>query len=883
MQGRSVGFATMDSQCNNDTTRLLKAFHIATSEGPFAETAQKTQALISQLDRQDSSSNELAALRTMGSSIQEMSIGELNQIVRLITARFHLLNKVEQLQIIRINRERSKSATKASPRTESVRSAILELEHKGRSKSEIHDSLGTLKIEPTLTAHPTEARRRTILDKQLEVASTLVKLRQDNLTPEEEEELHRHLVNRIELLLATDDLRVRRLEVPEEVQNGLYFLTTTIWRTVPELAQDLAQSLDTDAAELPPILQYRSWIGGDRDGNPNVTHQITQSTIEALHTAARELWDEQLKELHRELSPSVRRVNLPEASIDLIDGKDQRRHEPLRLRIEALRNGLRDQTVSATELRDELLAIRTDLIAAGLPRVANARPLTDAIVRSRAFGLHLAKLDIRQHSQVHLSALTELFEHAGINEGFSSLPESEKMDLLRQELANPRPLAATGTPLSNQTEEVLRTLKVVREAQTSDENTIGSCIVSMTHHVSDLLVLRLLMKEVGFEIDDHRTPPVVPLFETVEDLHRAPDLLQGILNEPTLSPRGTEPVEIMLGYSDSNKDGGFLSANVALHEAQQAMSEVAKASGRSIRFFHGRGGTVGRGGGRAGRAILASPAGSMHGQIRFTEQGEVISFRYALPQIAHRHLEQIVSASILASDDGHENNHELDSSILRELAEVSMRHYRDFIEDDDFWPWFSASAPIEAIAGLPIASRPVSRATGSRLQFENLRAIPWVFSWIQMRVLIPGWFGLGTALEQLEPSKLKQFKAHAKTDPFINTVLQNAAQEMARVRLPIARLYAESGPNGAQFAERIEEEFTRASNVLLHILDQPTLLSHAPAIEHAIQERNPWTDILNLIQIECLRRQSTGEDHPQINATLQAAVNGIAAAMQSTG
>ena len=313
------------------------------------------------------------------------------------------------------------------------------------------------------------------------------------------------------------------------------------------------------------------------------------------------------------------------------------------------------------------------------------------------------------------------------------------------------------------------------------------------------------------------------------------------------------------------------------------MSQVAKASGKTIRFFHGRGGTVGRGGGRAGRAILASPAGSMHGQIRFTEQGEVISFRYALPQIAHRHLEQIVSASILASDDGHENNHDLDPSILRELAEVSMRHYRGLIEDDDFWAWFSASAPIEAIAGLPIASRPVSRATGSRLQFENLRAIPWVFSWIQMRVLVPGWFGLGTALEQLDASKLKQFKAHAKTDPFINTVLQNAAQEMARVRLPIARLYAEGGPLGAQFAERIEEEFTRASKALLNILDQPTLLSHAPAIEHAIQQRNPWTDILNLIQIECLRRQSKGEDHTQLNATLQAAVNGIAAAMQSTG
>lgn len=873
----------MESHYNQDTKRLLEAFEVATNEGPFAATSRKAQALVNQIDCQESSADELSTLRTMASSIQQLSFEELIQIVRYITARFHLLNKVEQLQIIRINRERAKDATKESPRSESVRSAILELEHRGRSTSEIQSALQKLKIEPTLTAHPTEARRRTILDKQLEVASTLVKLRQPNLTPDEEEGLSRHLVNRIELLLATDDVRVRRLEVPEEVQNGLYFLTTTIWRTVPELTQDLAQSLGVEAAEVPSILQYRSWIGGDRDGNPNVTHQITRSTIEALHAAARELWDAQLKELHRELSPSTRRVNLPEASKDLIEGKDQRRHEPLRIRIAALRHGIQDQTISSTELQTELLNIRNDLIAADLSRVANARPLTDAIVRSRAFGLHLAKLDIRQHSEIYLSALSELFQHAGIHGDFSSLPESEKINLLHQELASPRPLAGPGTSLTEQTEEVLRTLKVVREAQAIDKNTIGSCIVSMTHHVSDLLALRLLMKEVGFDLDDYRTPPVVPLFETVEDLRRAPNLLQGILNEPVLSPRGTEPVEIMLGYSDSNKDGGFLSANVALHEAQHAMSQVAKAAGKSIRFFHGRGGTVGRGGGRAGRAILASPARSMHGQIRFTEQGEVISFRYALPQIAHRHLEQIVSASILASDDGHKNKSQLEPAILRELAEVSMRHYRELIEDGDFWPWFSTSAPIEAIAGLPIASRPVSRATGSRLQFENLRAIPWVFSWIQMRILVPGWFGLGTALEQLDPPKIEHLKVHAKTDPFLNTVLQNAAQEMARVRLPIARLYAESGPNGARFAERIEDEFTRTSNALLHILGQPTLLSHAPVIEHAIQKRNPWTDILNLIQMECLRRQSKGEDHPQLNATLQAAVNGIAAAMQSTG
>ena len=880
---RVVRFPAMLDHRNTHTIHLLEAFRQATAEGPFSESAAKAQLLVDSLLNDTPISGDLPPLRALSTSIQHLAVDELVQIVRLITARFHLLNKVEQLQIIEINRERARGATSDIPRAESVRSAVRSLERRGSSREKIIESLEQLKIEPTLTAHPTEARRRTILDKQMEVARVLVRLKEHSLTPSEQDDLQIHLINRIELLLATDDVRVRRLEVPEEVQNGLYFLTTTIWSTVPDLAHDLARSLEVDAAELPATLQYRSWIGGDRDGNPNVTHQITRSTIEALGQAARDLWDTQLQELHRELSPSARRVTLPQVDDARVDNRDQRRHEPLRLRIDDLRQGIIDRKVSSSQLENELLAIRQDLTTAGLSRVANARPLTDAIVRCRAFGLHLARLDIRQHSKVHLAAVSELIQNAGIHPKFEDLSEPEKIRILQQELKNPRPLAAAGTPLTDQTEEVLKTLQVVHEAQSNDHNSIGSCIVSMTHHISDLLTLRLLMKEVGFALGDPTCPPVVPLFETVEDLHRAPELLEVMLAEPTLTPPPEDPIEIMLGYSDSNKDGGFLTANVALHEAQNKMSDVARHAGRTIRFFHGRGGTVGRGGGRAGRAILASPAGSMHGQIRFTEQGEVISFRYALPKIAHRHLEQIVSASILASDSGHENNQGVNAQTLNRLASDSMQHYRDLIHDQDFWPWFSTAAPIEAIAGLPIASRPVSRATGNRLQFENLRAIPWVFSWIQMRALVPGWFGLGTALEQAGSDVTNQLIDHYRTDPFINTVLQNAAQEMARVRLPIARLYAESGPQGESFAQRIEEEFDRTSRTLLPILGQDSLLAHAPAIERAIQERNPWTDVLNVIQIECLKRQRDGDDDPQLNTTLQAAVNGIAAAMQSTG
>ena len=358
----------------------------------------------------------------------------------------------------------------------------------------------------------------------------------------------------------------------------------------------------------------------------------------------------------------------------------------------------------------------------------------------------------------------------------------------------------------------------------------------------------------------------------------------------------------MLGYSDSNKDGGFLMANVALQVAQERIAEVFRRHEVALRFFHGRGGTIGRGGGRAGRAILAAPPGARSGRLRFTEQGEVITFRYALPDMARRHLEQIVHASLLAeagivetglAEAGAAEDRPrtagpsaAPTELLVHLATSARHTYRALIDDDAVWPWFVAASPVQHIGGLPIASRPVSRASGSELTFDRLRAIPWVFSWIQMRGLVPGWYGVGTALAGITGEQHALLRDAAQSDPFFISVLQNAAQELARARMPIFRRYALGAEGGDTIAQRVTDEFDLSRSKILELTGSDDLMSHAPVIGRSIADRNPYTDVLNLAQIDLLRRwhaADTTEERTLLRPVLQAGINGLAAAMQSTG
>ncbi len=857
------------------------------------------------------------------SVVAGLDLDEIAGVLRLTTARFHLYNNAEQLTIAQINRDRERVATADKPRPESIDAAMRSLASSGWTPERLtQEVIRRIDVQPTLTAHPTESRRRSIMDKQLQIARSLVRLRREDLLPSERSELEARVSRLVSLLLVTDEVRAKRLEVPDEVRNGLYFLTNSIWEAVPRLMRDLAAAARSvygeegeriAMAELPALIRYRSWIGGDRDGNPKVTHEVTRRTLAMHRQAAADLWNTELEKLERLLSISERRVavlpELLEAIVrdgeDLIGNLDElehRRREPLRIRLMQMRGRIaRDPSYSTADLLADLQLLRRALHHAGLGHVADEGPLADAIVRARVFGLHLATLDIRQHSKVHEAALAELLKLAGVTEDYSALEEAEKVDLLRRELAQPRPLRPHGSPVSEQTGELLSVLRTDREAIERDPVVVRTYIISMTHDISDMLELILLMKEEGLVRPASGDQPpmsmlrLVPLFETIDDLERAPGLMRELLQDPLYRqfldamPTRTElPLqEVMLGYSDSNKDGGFLMANTALLLAQRDVAEAVRECGVDLRFFHGRGGTIGRGGGRAGRAILAAPAAARTGRIRFTEQGEVISFRYALPEIARRHLEQILHASMLGTasrDDDPPMNADLER-VLREASRHSMQAYRSLIDDARFWPWLMAASPVPHIGALPIASRPISRAKGGELTFDSLRAIPWVFSFNQMRMLVPGWYGVGTALASLSPEDLDTFKQACRERESISAVMDNAAQELARARMPIARRYALRAPEGQAVFEAVRSEHERAASMIRSVTGRDSVLSHSPAIARSIAHRNPWTDVLNLCQIELLRRhaEASEEDREALKPLLFASINAIAAAMQSTG
>jgi len=897
----------------------------SSSMGASAELAGRLESLC----RQAGDAVESPQRNEAADIIASLGEDDLTGVLRMVTARFHLYNKAEQLAIAQINRDREAEATEAAPRAESVHGAMRVLADEGWTGERTRELIARLDIQPTLTAHPTEARRRTILEKQLEIAHCVVRLRREQLLPTERARTEQRLRELVELLLVTDDVRAKRLDVPDEVRNGLYFLSTSVWNTVPKLFRELVEAATSvfgaeeapRLTELPGLLRYRSWIGGDRDGNPSVTHAVTRETLRTLRDAAVELWLRELERLRHDLSVSTRRADLGQELADAIaaeggrwiddaDELSHRRFEPVRVRLMQMRARLvKDDQYSGPELLADLELIARALRHAGLHESADRGPLADAVVRARVFGLHLATLDIRQHSRVHEQAVSELLRAASVETDYSGLDEAAKIELLRRELGQPRPLRPIGSTLSDETCEVLDTLRVVREALERDFTVVRSYVISMTAGLSDIYEVMLLMKEAGLyrlmgdgsgclrvESDLH----VVPLLETVEDLEVGPGLLDAMLSDgvyrrhmESVSSRESPPdapaprpmQEVMLGYSDSNKDGGFLMANLALQNAQRAIAAVVAGHNVELRYFHGRGGTVGRGGGRAGRAILASPSGARTGRIRFTEQGEVISFRYALPDIARRHLEQILHASLLAT--AHDAPGQPDpalEALLDRVAVRAMEAYRGLIHHEHFWEWFTGVSPIGPIAGLPIASRPVSRAKGGVMTFDGLRAIPWQFSWIQMRVLAPSWYGLGTAFGELSEDEIALLSTAASERTALATVLDNACQELARARPPIAKRYAAASGH-AVIWDMLEREQQASKECVLRLTGRTGLLDHAPAIAKSIERRNPWCDILNLIQIELLKRARTGgeAEEERLRPLLHASVNGVAAAMQSTG
>ncbi|MDA7980543.1 MAG: phosphoenolpyruvate carboxylase [Pirellulales bacterium] len=848
--------------------------------------------------------------------LQELGAADIHAVLKLLTIRFHLRNKAEQVHIVRVNRNREWSATPEAPRPESLAEAIGKLARDGVSLTSLLQTIASLDISPTLTAHPTESRRRSVIRKQARVADLLQANNIESATPAERRFAESSLRQTLALLLATDEVRSKRLEVIDEVRNGIHYLAGTIWDAAPGLYHDLSGAIETYYGEDPPLpvfLRYRTWIGGDGDGNPNVTAELTRRALAEMRDAAIARHTEALEQLRRDLSISGKRVPIDERLLDSIRKDDEERlidpqltrhlqHEPFRVKLRHMLVRLGDVEYTSERFCADLKTLQRALQHAGLEEAARRGPLADSVIRAETFGFHLAALDVRQDSRVHERVVAELLHLSGVYANYAELDESARRDVLRRELQTARPLLARGAKLSAQSAQVLETLHALATAIAQEPDSVGSYIVSMAHDVSDLLEVLILLREAGlWTITEGRAScplDVVPLFETVDDLDRAAGTMRALFAEPAyagqLAGRNNFQ-EIMLGYSDSNKDGGYWAANWRLQCAQDQLAQACRQAEVSFRFFHGRGGTVARGGGRAHRAILASPPASRNGRIRFTEQGEVISFRYAMPALAHRHLEQITNAMILATakkgtaeSPADDVNAAEMQPLMDRLASHSRTAYRDLIDSPDFWPLYVERSPVLHIGELPIASRPVSRS-GGEIRFGNLRAIPWVFAWTQMRYNTPGWFGIGGAFKEAvlsDEARLAMCQGAYSSSGSFRAFIDNAQQEMARARLAVGRWYLDD--DGADLHQRLEEEFNRTEQAVLAITGQDQLLDNNPVIQQSIRERNPDTDVINALQVELLRRWRNAQsnqngDADKWHALILLSVNALAAAMQSTG
>jgi phosphoenolpyruvate carboxylase len=880
--------------------------------------------------------------------------GKIIKILRAFTIFFHGLNKIEEKETVRMNMLRQNLPISA-PRPESIAAAFSELRSLGIKAPQIQELLDGLEVIPTFTAHPTEARRRAVLDGLDAIVHCLADRMLSAGVPTLDEPLERaarierDLRRLLVQLWDTRELASHSVTVEEEVANALYFFERTVIPVAVWLHQDLKAALEAnypgETFSLPVVPRFHSWVGGDRDGNPNVTPEDTWRTLHAHKALVLDHYLAEIDRVERDLHLSHRLVRVdpdllkslakddaelplpPSLRERLADEPYIRKLAYIRERLTATRehvHGLKDFQFKDDDvpMRDtaygnraqfiaDLELCRRSLVSHGAKRLAESGPLAELALKARIFGFHLASLDIREHSEVHEEAVGELLEAAGVlgSARYAELDEAERVDVLTRELKSPRPLVPRHWKGSERTRDLIDLFRLIHRAKRHlSRKSVLAYVVSMTHGVSDILEVLLLAKEGG-ALRTRGNPPtwhcdihVVPLFETIEDLSRCPLLVQAMLKHEVYRASletKNRLQEVMLGYSDSTKDGGFLAANWALYRAQERLAATCREAGIFLRVFHGRGGTVGRGGGRANRAILAQATGSLGGRVRFTEQGEVIAFRYSLPPLANRHLEQIFNAVVLASTPGR-GQPDVDSAwtdVMDRLADHSRRTYRKLVYDDPaFWPFYCQASPIAHISHLPIASRPVHRpASGgdADVGLHSLRAIPWNFAWTQNRYCVPGWYGVGSALEAFageSDERLRLLRKMHREWPFFQVLIENAQIELVRADMDTAALYAaRTQPKelGKRFHETIQSEYRRTKEWVLKIIEDDRLLAHAEPVLRTVEMRNRLLRPLSELQIalmdvwDALPEGDRGREHWQ--EALLLSVTAVAAAMQSTG
>ena len=853
---------------------------------------------------------ELAALMT---SIPKE---HTTHVVRAFSYFSHLTNIAEDQHHVR--RARAHALAGSPAREGSLLAALQRMEAAGITHAMLVDFFATAQVNPVLTAHPTEVQRKSILDSQWEIARLLDQQDGTLLSPDQRIEHEESLRRAMLRMWQTRMLRLSKLSVMDEVTNALSFYDTSFLPELPRIHSMLEDHLAT-GEEIPSFLRPGSWIGGDRDGNPFVTAEILGSTIALQSRKSMRYLLEQLHELGAELPCSG---SLAPVSAELIslaasspDHNPHRDDEPYRRAIagmyarlaatamlldnlEAPRHaiGVATAYANAAEFGADLDILNRSLIENGSRLLARGRlrRLRRAV---SLFGFHLAPLDLRQNSEVHERTVAELLRVSYPDIDYLSLSETERVQLLQNELATPRPLKAPGVIYSEETQGELNIFIIAKSIhERFGKAAIENVIISKTDSVSDLLELAVMLKEVGLlrPKDAALDVNLVPLFETIADLENAGRVMDELLSLPFYrrlvdSRNGLQ--EVMLGYSDSNKDGGFLSSGWGLYRAEIALTKVFAKHGVRMRLFHGRGGSVGRGGGPSYQAILAQPQGAVQGQIRITEQGEVIAHKYANPELGRRNLEILAAATLEATLLAHEHDAPEAEFLaaMEELSDSAYRAYRGLVfETEGFERYFWESTVIAEIAGLNIGSRPASRKKSTAI--DDLRAIPWVFSWAQCRLMLPGWYGFGTAIGEWKTrhgeAGVRLLQRMNSEWGFFRSLLSNMDMVLGKTDLAIAESYSHlvSDDNLREtIFPRIKAEWENTVAALLEVTKQSELLDGNPLLKRSIRNRFPYIDPLNHMQVELLRRHRSGDTDTKVQRGIHMTINGVAAGLRNSG
>jgi phosphoenolpyruvate carboxylase len=851
--------------------------------------------------------------------LNPLPIGETLEVVRAFSYFSHLANIAEDVH--RNRRRRAHAMAGSRPRRGDVAHALGRIAAAGVDAATLAQWLDDARVSPVLTAHPTEVQRKSILDAEREIARLLAWRDRTPLTPAETAEFAARLSVSVLELWQTAMLRLTGLAVKDEIDNGLAYYRYTLLAELPRLyagfEREVAARFGLARERVPSFVRMGSWIGGDRDGNPNVGADTLAYAIRAQAAVAFEHYLDEVHRLGAELSLSTRLVTPSPALLALAaaagDRNPHRQDEPYRQalvgvygRLAATARDLAGHMAArpvqadaapyagVAEFLADLATIGESLALHGAESLAQRRldPLRRA---ADVFGFHLATLDLRQNSDVHEAVIAELFARARVAADYAALAEDARVALLVRELGNPRPLHSPHLDYSDRVDRelaVLRTAAQIRRRFGADA--LSNYVISKCQSVSDLLEVALLLQEAGLADGESLAVDIVPLFETIDDLARCGATMRAAFELPAYrrlvaSRRGRQ--EVMLGYSDSNKDGGYVASSWAIYCACRALVEATQAHGVRLRLFHGRGGTVGRGGGPSYDAILAQPAGSVTGGLRVTEQGEIIASKYSDPELGRRNLETLVAATLDASLLDVEQLGDCAEryfTAMHALSAHALRAYRALVYDTPgFDEYFRASTPLAEIAELKIGSRPASRTASMRI--EDLRAIPWVFGWGQCRLMLPGWYGFGSAVDAYVAENADGIARLSDMNvrwPFFRATLSNMGMVLAKTDLAIASRYAELVPDEAlrdSIFSRIREEHAVTLRHYLAITGQRALLDDNPTLARSIRNRFPYLDPLNHVQVELLRRYRAGDTGVRTQRAIHLTINGLAAGLRNSG